>query len=207
MEVPCYNNPMQQIIVIHGGTTFQDYDEYLKSLSEKKLDIDRFVYKPKWKELLQENLGSEYQVLLPSMPNSTNARYSEWKLWFEHISSLFTDNCILVGHSLGAAFLAKYLSENSLPVTIKATILIAAPYDDESVEDLTDFKITKLSERLTDQAGRLVFFNGKDDPVISVQDLQKYQDQLPSAEFTILSAPDHFVRTDFPELVGLLKNI
>jgi len=198
---------MQQIIVIHGGTTFQDYDTYLKSLSEKKLDIDRFIYHPMWKELLQDNLGSEYQVLLPSMPNSTNARYSEWKLWFEHISSLFSDNCILIGHSLGAIFLAKYLSENLLSVKVKATILIAAPYDDESIEDLTDFKIAKLSTKLTEQAGRLVFFNGIDDPVVSSVDLSKYQNQLPSAEFKILSAPDHFVRADFSELVNLLKNM
>lgn len=198
---------MQQVVVIHGGTTFQDYDMYLKSLSEKKLGIDRLIYRPMWKELLQDNLGSEYQVLLPSMPNSTNAQYSEWKLWFDHISSLFSDNCILVGHSLGAVFLAKYLSEYALPVKIKATILIAAPYDDESSEDLTDFKIVKLSDRLAEQAGRLVFFNGMDDPIISVSDLSKYQDQLPSAEFKILSAPDHFVRAHFPELISLLKNI
>jgi len=198
---------MQQIVVIHGGTTFQDYDMYLKTLSEKKLDIDRFIYRPMWKELLKDNLGSEYQVLLPSMPNSTNARYDEWKLWFEHLSSLFFDNCILIGHSLGAVFLAKYLSENSLSIKIKATILIAAPYDDESVEDLTNFKIVKLSERLTEQAGRIVFFNGIDDPVISQSDLSKYQNQLPSAEFKILSAPDHFVRADFPELISLLKNL
>jgi len=198
---------MQQVIVIHGGTTYQDYDMYLKSLSEKKLDVNRFIYRPMWKELLQGNLGSEYQVLLTSMPNSTNARYSEWKLWFEHISSLFSDNCILIGHSLGAVFLAKYLSENSLSVKIKATVLIAAPYDDDSTEDLTDFKILKLSQQLTEQAGRLVFFNGLDDPIISNSDLSKYQNQLPAAEFKILSAPDHFVRTDFPELVSLLKNI
>lgn len=198
---------MQQIIVIHGGTTFQDYDIYLKSLSERKLDINRFIRRPMWKELLQDNLGSEYQVLLPSMPNSTNARYGEWKLWFEHISSLFSDSCILIGHSLGAVFLAKYLSENSFSVKIKATILIAAPYDDDSVEDLTDFKIVNLSERLTEQAGRIVFFNGMDDPVISNLDLNKYQNQLPAAEFKILSAPDHFVREDFPELISLLKNI
>lgn len=198
---------MQQIIVIHGGTTFRSYDMYLKSLTEKKVDIDRFTYHPMWKERLQENLGSEFQVLLPSMPNSTNAQYSEWKLWFEHISSLFSDNCIFIGHSLGAIFLAKYLSENSLSVKIKATILVAAPYDDESVEDLADFKVVKLSERLAEQAGRLVFFNGMDDPVISRSDLSKYQDQLPSAEFIILSAPDHFVREDFPKLMSLLKNI
>lgn len=207
MEAFCYHKTMQQVIVIHGGTTFQDYDSYIRSLSEKKLDINRFIYTPKWKELLQENLGSEYQVLLPSMPNSTNARYSEWSTWFTHISELFTDNCILIGHSLGGVFLAKYLSENQLAFKVKATILIAAPYDDESAEDLTEFKIEELTNRLTEQAGRLVFFNGSDDPVIAISEQKKYQEQLPSAEFNTLTAPDHFVRTDFPELVTLLKSL
>jgi predicted alpha/beta hydrolase family esterase len=198
---------MQQIIVIHGGTTFEEYEKYLESLSTKTLNIDRFVYKPMWKELLQDNLGDEFQVLTPSMPNKSNARYSEWKIWFEHVSSLFNDNCILIGHSLGAIFLAKYLSENDLGIKIKATILIAAPYDDDSEEDLGDFKIESLTETLTEQAGRLVFFNGLDDPVISHHDLEQYQKQLPSAEFIIQSAPDHFMRVEFPELVSLLKNL
>ncbi len=198
---------MQQIIVIHGGTTFEDYDRYLKSLSEKKLDIDRLIYRAKWKELLADKLGSEYQVLLPSMPNSSNARYSEWKLWFENMSSLFSDDCILIGHSLGAVFLAKYLSENSLSVKIKATVLIAAPYDDDSVEDLADFKIVNISEQLTERAGRIVFFYGTDDPVVSGQEIKKYKNKLPSAEFRLLPAPDHFVRVDFPELINLLGSI
>lgn len=198
---------MQQVIVIHGGTTFLEYDEYLKSLSTKKLYIDRFIYKPMWKELLQENLGNTYQVLTPKMPNATNARYSEWALWFSHLSSILNDGCILVGHSLGAIFLAKYLSENVLPFKIKATILIAAPYDDEQDEDLTDFKITGLSDKLAEQAGRLVFFHGTDDPVISNTEIDKYRNELPSAEYILLSAPDHFMREEFPELVNLIKSI
>lgn len=198
---------MQQVIVIHGGSTFNDYDSYIRSLSSRKLDIDRFSYSPKWKELLQDKLGSDYQVLLPSMPNSSNARYSEWKLWFEHVSSLFSDNCILVGHSLGAVFLAKYLSENSVPVKIRATVLIAAPYNDESLEDLADFKIVNLSGLLPEQAGHIVFFSGMDDPVVPNSELSKYQKELPLAEFKILSAPDHFVRIDFPELISLLKSL
>lgn len=198
---------MKQVIVIHGGTTYANHEAYLKSLTEKKIDIERLVYRRKWKEGLQDKLGSEYQVLLPSMPNSTNARYAEWKLWFENISSVFTDDCILIGHSLGGIFLAKYLSEKKLPVAVSATILIAAPYDDERTESLADFKIDSLTNKLTQQAGRLVFINGYDDPVISVADLDKYKQALPSAEFITLPAPDHFVRPDFPELVNLIFNL
>lgn len=198
---------MRQVIVIHGGTTFERYDDYLASLANKKLMIERLLYRPMWKELLQGNLGSDYQVLLPSMPNSANARYSEWKIWFNHLSELFNEEVILVGHSLGAIFLAKYLSENQLNFKVNATILIAAPYNDESLEDLGDFKVEKLSTKLTEQAGRLVFFNGNDDPVISLADLENYKQELPSAEFNMLAAPDHFIRADFPELVTLLKEL
>jgi len=197
---------MQQVIVIHGGTTFKEYDRYLASLSTKKVIVDRYVYTPMWKELLQDNLGEGYQVLTPTMPNKTNARYTEWELWFENLSSMFTDDCILIGHSLGAIFLAKYLSEQTLQFKVKATILIAAPYDDESIEDLTDFKIESLSEKLTAQAGKFVFINGMDDPVISQADLMKYKHAVPTAVFMILPAPDHFVRAEFPELVSLLKS-
>ena len=198
---------MKQIIVIHGGTTFANYDDFLQSLSTKTLHVDRFTYKPMWKELLQQNLGSEYQVLLPAMPNKTNARYEEWALYFSHLTDIIEDDVILIGHSLGAIFLAKYLSENDFPRTIKATVLVAAPYNDESDEDLTNFKIESISDKLTNQAGRIVILAGSDDPVIPTSELQKYQEALPNAETHILSAPDHFVRQDFPELITVLKQL
>ena len=198
---------MQQIIVIQGGTTFLEYNNYLGYLGNKSLNVDRLTYSPMWKELLQSQLGADYQVLLPTMPNKTNARYNEWEIWFTHLASIMTDGCILIGHSLGAIFLAQYLSENIFPKSITATILVAAPYDNESSEDLGDFKIKTLSDRLTEQAGRLVFFNGTDDPVVATSDSDKYKTRLPTAEFHTLPAPDHFMRPDFPELTALIKEL
>jgi hypothetical protein len=49
------------------------------------------------------------------MPNPMNARYNEWKILFKKIVLLLDDNVILIGHSLGAIFLVKYLSENKFP--------------------------------------------------------------------------------------------
>ena len=198
---------MQQIIVIGGGTTFSDYEHYLQFLANKPVYIERLTYQPMWKELLQQNLGDSYQVISPRMPNTTNAKYAEWKLWFQNISQLAADNCILVGHSLGAIFLAKFLSENEFPVKIQATILVAAPYNDETDEDLTDFKLTGISDRFNKQAGNVIFYAGSDDPVVAPTELEKYRTALPSAEFNILTAPDHFVRTDFPEIVARIKSL
>lgn len=198
---------MKQVIVIHGGTTFSDYEKYLDYLRTKTIKIERLTYAPTWKNGLQADLGDNYQVLLPSMPNTTNAQYSEWKLWFDRIAEIIDDNSILVGHSLGGMFLAKYLSENIFPKNVAATILIAAPFDDETIEDLTDFKLTRISDLFTKQAGRVVFFNGVDDPVIPTIELEKYKAELPNAEFNITSAPDHFVRPQFPELIATIRSI
>ena len=197
----------QQIIIIHGGTTFKDYQDYVGYLATKQLEISRFLYQPKWKESLQQKLGDDYQVLLPTMPNATNARYSEWKVWFDNLSAIITDDCILIGHSLGGIFLAKYLSEKTFPRRIKATILVAAPHSDETTEDLTDFKLKTTSAGLAKQAGRLVFIFGNDDPVVPLSEMEKYKADVPLAEFRIVSAPDHFVRPEFSELIELIDSL
>jgi predicted alpha/beta hydrolase family esterase len=198
---------VKQVIVIHGATTFADHDQYLKYLAKKPLQLDRLTYRPMWKERLQNELGNTYRVLLPSMPNKTNARYSEWRIFFKNLTQLLTDDCVLVGHSMGAVFLAKYLSEERLPCLVHATVLIATPYSDESAEDLGDFKLDSISDLLRSQAGKVIIFNGKDDPVISTQDVERYKQDLPGAEHITLPASDHFMRADFIELTDCIKNL
>lgn len=195
---------MKQVIVIHGGTTFENYEDYIADLATKPLKLDRYLYKPMWKERLAEDLGEDYQVLLPTMPNKQNARYSEWRAFFTNFTQLIEDDCILVGHSLGAIFLAQYLSEVDFPCRIKATILIAGPYDDDSTEDLTDFKLKDISPRIIYQAGKMTFFFGTDDPIVPLAEAEKYRQKLPNAEYILLPAPDHFMREEFPELLQVI---
>lgn len=198
---------MKQVIIIHGGTTFSSYEKYIDDLKTKKIMVDRLRSVSTWRENLQSILGRNFDVLMPSMPNKSNAKYTEWEIWFSRIAEVAEDGCILIGHSLGGVFLAKYLSENNFPKKIAATFLVAAPYDDETNEDLTDFKISRVTDLFTNQAGKIVFFNGHDDPVIPISDLDKYKREIPDAEFNILSAPDHFVRPEFPELVDALRHV
>ena len=103
----------KQVVVIHGGDTFETYEEYLNFLRGYEIDIERYKSdKRDWKPWLRQRLGSDYEVILPIMPNKTNARFDEWKIWFEKFIPFLHDNVLLIGHSLGGTFLAKYLSEN-----------------------------------------------------------------------------------------------
>ncbi len=201
---------MTQVIFIHGGTTFFSYESFLENLRTKTVMKERLLGGVDfWMQRLGESLGPEYEIIAPSMPNKQNAQYGEWSLWFSRVAEIAEDDCILIGHSMGGIFLPKYLNEHVFPKKIKACILVAAPYNDETVEDLTDFKIpSEGSDALgafSRQVDEIVFFHGSDDPVISMEDAGRYKTALPEAEYHTLPAPDHFMRRDFPELIARIR--
>lgn len=71
----------KQIIVIHGGDTFNTYGEYLSFLKNYRIDFERYKSgKKDWKKTLGSRLGEEFDVILPEMLNKSNVKYSEWKI-------------------------------------------------------------------------------------------------------------------------------
>lgn len=197
---------MKQVVFIHGGTTFYKHKDYLNYLRSKPINISRLTIQKFWPDRLQEDLGDDFQVLAPRMPNGTNANYDEWAIWFGRIAEVINDNVILVGHSLGGIFLAKYLSEHDFPKKIRATLLVAAPYEDETNEDLASFKITGGLEKFAEQGGNIIFYHGTDD-IVPLSELELYKKSIPKADTHVLSAQDHFVREAFPEIIEAIKNI
>lgn len=190
----------QQIFVIHGGDAFDTYEAYISFLKNYKVDLLNLQRKV-WQSSLAERLGDNYEVLLARMPNSTNAKYFEWKLWFEKYLPLLNDNIIFIGRSLGAVFLAKYLSEETIPKKIKATFLIAPPFDRDGGRTLPEFAITTSLLKLAEQAGELYMYHSKDDPVVEYSEFEKYRMQLPNAHMKSFEDRQHFGQEEFPEII------
>lgn len=196
----------QQVLVIHGGDTFATQEEYLADLASYAVDLTDGTGKG-WKTWLVEALGSDYGVTLPRMPNSMNARYTEWKTWFEKYIPLLEDGIILVGHSLGGSFLAKYLSEESFPKKIRATFLIAAPYDMDGDRHLVEFVPKDSLDLLSTQGGEIFLYQSRDDDVVSFGELEKYRLVLPNAHVRVFENKGHFNQETFPELVDDIKSL
>ncbi len=157
-----------QVIVIHGGDNFDTYQEYLDFLKTFEININRYKSGRKgWKGNLEGGLGSWFEVILPEMPNAFNAKYAEWELWFNKIIPFLEPEIVLVGHSLGGVFLAKYLAENVLSKTIKGLFLIAPPFDAEHAEySLGDFVLPESLKKIQDQTQNIVIYHSQDDPVV-----------------------------------------
>jgi uncharacterized protein len=196
----------KQILVIHGGDAFEKYEDYLNYLKQKEASLDRIKFRD-WKRNLGDVLGSEYEVLSPQMPNAQNARYLEWKIWFEKLTPLLNDAVILVGHSLGGIFLAKYLSENQYPKKVTATYLVAAPYNTENDHPLVDFIISDNLSNFQNQSGKVFIYHSQDDVVVPFSNLVSYQKALPRAHVRIFQNKQHFNQAEFPEIIKDIKSL
>jgi predicted alpha/beta hydrolase family esterase len=201
----------KQIVVIHGGSSFKTYKDYLSYLKNKEIIIEKLRPRKEWKDWLASKLGARYDVLLPRMPNATNARYQEWKIWFNNITKVLNHKVVLVGHSLGGIFLAKYLTENIYPRKIAAVILVAAPFYDaegaDGKESLKDFSLPPSLKKFAKQCGKIYLLHSQDDPVVPFAQLDRYKNALPKAEAVVFKDREHFNQETFPEIVKIIESV
>ena len=200
----------KQVFYIHGGSAYSNYEAFLDDLkSEPIRDLPDAEPFQKWTDSLKNKLEA-YDVFKPAMPNSKNAKYEEWKIWFERYICHLHDGLICVGWSQGGYFFAKYLIENPAPVKIKALFLVAAPFEPDNFggEDGGDFAFdtTRVGE-LAKKVEKIYLFHSKDDFVVPYEHALKYKAALPEAELVTFEDKNHFLIPEFAELMQKIKDI
>lgn len=198
----------QQVIVLHGGNIYSSYKEFISTLKKKDIVIERLRQKRDWKSSLQKTLGKKYDILAPSMPNRDNAKYKEWKLWFEKLIPLFDENAIFIGHSLGALFLLKYFSEEPYPKHIQALFLVGAPYNVERVAFAKEsgFVLQQtVLESFPQKIKHIYLYHSKDDTVVPFESYTEFKKIFPRAKGKSFTNRGHFNDSTFPEIVEAMK--
>lgn len=194
-----------QIFMVHGGMTFKNIKDYLNFLKNRDVSIEK---KSKWNEqYIDEKLGKKFQIIKPKFPLPENAKYHDWKIWFERYIPFLNDNTILIGGSLGGIFLAKYLSENKFPKKIFSVYLICAPFDNTlPTEDLVGgFKLKSDLSLIKENCENVTFLFSEDDDVVPISHARKYKDKLPNSKFVIYKSKNgHFKIEKFPEIIKIL---
>ncbi|EKE20592.1 MAG: hypothetical protein ACD_7C00516G0001 [uncultured bacterium] len=112
---------------------------------------------------------------------------------------------ILIGHSQGGIFLAKYLSENNYPKKIGAIMLVAPVYN--NTPEVGSFKIEKSLNNISTQCEEIHIFHSKDDFVVPFSEMEEYKKELPNAKFHIFEDRGHFLQETFPEIIEEIKKI
>lgn len=202
-----------QVVFIHGGEPFTDDEAFLADLQIKTIPNPLDETAPVWHQTLRSDLGDSYELFSPQMPNKQNAKYDEWKIWFERHFGYLRDGAVLVGWSLGGIFLMKYLNENEAPFSIRATILLAAPYVDGLLEEANGKSAkhfgtdTSVLSKNRQKFGEVCLFHSKDDFAVPYSHALQYQELFPDAKLVTFSGQNHFLVPELPELIEYIKQL
>ena len=144
---------------------------------------------------LQRALGAAYDVQCPQMPDEENAPYQAWKAEIETRLSALKGGVILVGHSVGASVLLKWLSQRRSAYPIAGLFLIAAPYWGGDAgwryDGYEELELPRdMSARLSG-TWPIVFYHSRDDDVVPFDHLALYAATLPRATTRAFDARGH----------------
>ncbi len=203
----------QQVFYIHGGNAFSSYDAFIHDLRTREIrNLPNSEPMKKWTATLVDDLGERYEVFTPQMPNAMNAKYEEWKIWFERHFEYVHDDVILVGWSLGAMFFVKYVTENSTPFSIKHVCMLASAFEnidqgklkEDGGDFFTDASVIPI---LQSKVGGISILHSKDDFVVSYEHALKFKAALPEAELITFEDKNHFLVEELPELLDKIRGI
>jgi predicted alpha/beta hydrolase family esterase len=156
---------------------------------------------------LREDLGADYDVLFPMMPDPDEPHYAPWSERLGEVLADVSDPMVVVGHSLGGSVMLQHLAERGVPEQITGLILAETPFWGESGWEAE----WALPEGWPDPSTKLpptFLFHSRDDEEIPFAHLELYAKRLPHAEVHPLDGTGHLLdRGDLTEILDAIRGL
>lgn len=159
-------------------------------------------------DYLGSELGSDYRVLAPTMPDPDSPRYVPWRDRIEDELAMLdgSGDVILIGHSVGGSVLLKYLTEGAFLRPIRGLFLVSVPWWGPEGWDYEEFAFPNdFGARLP--AAPIFLYQSRDDPEVPFAHLALYEERLPDAASRALPGSEHSFIDGLPELVRDIKRL
>lgn len=154
---------------------------------------------------LRRELGLDYEIRYPQMPNEDDPSYAAWKLTLDKELAALDDRAILVGHSVGGTILVSALAELSGEQTFCALFLIAAPFVGDGGWSSDELKFPPdLGARLPDGLS-VHIFHGLADETAPPSHAELYARAVPQSRIHRLPGRDHQLNGDLREVATAIK--
>lgn len=194
-EFLVYLSYMKNTIIIHGTPSKQEFfDPHIPSPSNQH-----------WFPWLQKQLALRDEIsVAPEMPQPYEPRYDKYVSVIENYH--IDHETVLIGHSCGAGFLLRYLSEN--PELEPAKVMLVAPWLDPdnwlpTVSINNDFFDFEIDTTLSDRTELHILYSTDDEEYIN-KSVVMIRTSLPNAHYHEFTDKDHFCTPELPELLKLL---
>ena len=179
----------KQVLFVHGGGRGA-YEE------DKKLAAN-----------LRNVLGAAYDVRCPKMPDEDRPECEAWKGRIARELAALDGDVILVGHSLGASILLKYLSEEKVEKPVAGMILIAAPYWGVKDWEVGEYALQENFASNLPKELPVFLYHSRDDEWVPFAHLALYKEKLPQATIRQVDGRGHQFNDDLSEVAHDIERL
>jgi len=180
-----------QVLFIQGGGAEGTHDKWDNKLVES----------------LERELGPDYEVLYPRMPNEADPKYVNWKAALEREFAKLDDGAILVGHSIGGTILINALAEKPPALVLGGVFLIAAPFVGEGGWPSNDIEPRKKIGAALPEGMPIYLYHGSKDEIAPFAHVDLYAKTIPQAVVRRLAGRNHQLDDDLREVARDIRSL
>ena len=154
---------------------------------------------------LERELGDDFRVLAPEMPDAENPGYERWRASIEEHLGTIDGPVLIVAHSFGASTVLKMLSEAPAPDQIRGLFLASTPWWEPEGWS-AEYAVTEgFADRLPEIP--IFLYHSVDDPEVARGHLDIYRAHLPNAIAREIPGSEHSFVRGLPELADDIRSV
>lgn len=150
-------------------------------------------------ENLQHNLGAPFTIHYPAMPNEDDAPIEQWRQVIAQELASMQGPVVLVGHSVGASILLKWLSERKNGHDLAGVFLAACPFWGGAgwlYEGYEELELAPGFASALPADTPVYLYHCRDDEVVPFAHLALYAQALPQATVRVCEQGGHQFNND-----------
>ena len=156
---------------------------------------------------LRGALGGAYDVRYPKMPDEDHPEYGAWRGRISKELAGLDGEVILVGHSVGAFVLLKYLSEEAVEKPLAGLFLVAPPYVGSGGWEIEEDALREDSSSKLPEGLPVFIYHSRDDEVVPFAHLALYKEKLPQATIREFDGRGHQFNDDLSDVARDIERL
>jgi predicted alpha/beta hydrolase family esterase len=158
-------------------------------------------------ESLQKSLGPDYQVRYPAMPGESDPNDEMWSAEIRRQLEKMGGDTLLVGHSVGAHVLLRFIVRDRGRSTLPGVFLIATPFVGEGGWQVSDMALPKGFAEVLPSGARLFLYHARDDDVVPFAHLGLYRRKIRGATIRELESGGHQLNNDLSIVAADIRRL
>ena len=155
---------------------------------------------------LAHHLGEGYNLRYPQMPVEEEPKYAAWASALANELAAADSTLVLVGHSLGASLVLRYLALNTVAPVPVGVFLVSAPFIGKQGWSYAEFELPASAGKNLRHM-QLVFYHGGADEMVPAKHMDLYKQAFPHATMRLLAGRNHQLDDDLSDVAADIRRL